>query len=154
MFADNDRPGILLADSLRTFINRYGVTPGRNAVIVTTGASAYQAAIDAKSAGLFVTIVDYRRRDEIGAERRLATEAGIEILDTTTVLGSTGRRHVKGLMVAPMTASGGVGDVRTLACDAVGMSGGWTPVVHLASQSGARLVFDDRLDAFVPGTAK
>ena len=87
-------------------------------------------------------------------ERRLATEAGIEILDNHTVIGSIGRRHVSGLMVAPMTASGGVGDVRTLSCDVVGISGGWTPVVHLASQSGARLDFAEALDAFLPSTAK
>jgi sarcosine oxidase, subunit alpha len=154
VFANNDRPGMLLADALRTFINRYGVTPGRNVVIVTTGASAYQAAVDAKSAGLFVTIVDYRQRDEIGEERVLATQAGIEILDNHTVVGSTGRAQVTSLNVAPMTASGGVGDVRTLICDAVGMSGGWTPVVHLVSQSRAKLTFDNEIDAFVPGDAQ
>ncbi|MFT5507027.1 MAG: sarcosine oxidase subunit alpha [Hyphomicrobiaceae bacterium] len=153
VFAGNDRPGMLLADSLRAFINRYGVTPGRNVVIATSGASAYQAAIDAKSAGLFVTIVDYRKRDEIGDERLLATQAGIEILDNHSVIGSTGRTQVTGLIVAPKTASGGVGDVRTLNCDAVGMSGGWTPVVHLVSQSRAKLVFDTALDAFIPGEA-
>ena len=153
VFANNDRPGMLLAESLRTFINRYGVTPGRNVVIATTGASAYQAALDAKSAGLFVTIVDYRKRDEIGDERSGRTQAGIEILDNHTVVGSTGRTQVTGLIVAPMTASGGVGDLRTLACNAVGMSGGWTPVVHLVSQSRGRLVFDAETDAFVPGEA-
>ncbi len=153
VFANNDRPGMLLAESLRTFINRYGVTPGRNVVIATTGASAYQAALDAKSAGLFVTIVDYRKRDEIGDERVAATQAGIEILDNHTVVGSTGRTQVTGLIVAPMTASGGVGDLRTLTCNTIGMSGGWTPVVHLVSQSRGRLVFDAETDAFVPGAA-
>lgn len=149
VFVNNDRPGILLADSLRVFINRYGVTPGRNAVIITAGASAYQAALDAKAAGLFVTIIDYRHRHEIGNERRLATQAGIEILDNHTVIGTTGRRHVSSVTVAPMTASGGVGDVRTLPCNVIGMSGGWTPVVHLASQSRGKLRFDIALDAFV-----
>ncbi len=150
VFANNDRPGMLLAESLRTFINRYGVTPGRNVVIATNGASAYQAALDAKAAGLFVTIVDYRKRDEIGDERTHATQAGIEILDNHSVVGSTGRTQVTGLIVAPMTASGGVGDVRTLVCNAVGMSGGWTPVVHLVSQARARLVYNAETDAFVP----
>ncbi len=153
VFASNDRPGIMLAEAIRTFINRYGATPGRNLVIATSGASAYQAAVDAKAAGLFVTIVDYRKRDDIGPEREQATRAGIEILDNHTVLGSTGRSQVTGLVVAPMTASGGVGDPRTLACNAVGMSGGWTPVVHLFSQSRGKLAFSSRLDAFVPDTS-
>jgi len=150
VFANNDRPGIMLADSLRTFINRYAVTPGRDIVIATSGASAYQAALDAKATGLFVTIVDYRERDEIGDERTLATKAGIEILDNHTILGATGHSQVTGITVAPKTASGGVGDPRTLACTVVGMSGGWTPVVHLTSQSRAKLKFDVSVDAFVP----
>lgn len=148
VFANNDRPGILLADALRTYINRYGVTPGRNIVIVTAGASAYQAALDAKAAGLFATIVDTRRREDIGAERRVATQAGIEILDNHTVIGSAGRGQVSSLSIAPKTASGGVGDIRVLPCDTVGLSGGWTPVVNLISQARATLTFDAALDAF------
>ncbi|MBU2531392.1 MAG: (2Fe-2S)-binding protein, partial [Alphaproteobacteria bacterium] len=151
VFTNNDRPGIVLADSLRAFINRYGVTPGRNAVIATSGASAYQAALDAKAAGLFVTIVDTRARDEIGSEREAATRAGIEILDNHSVISATGGLQVTGLIVAPKTASGGVGDARTLMCNTVGMSGGWTPVVHLVSQARSKLTFDDTIDAFVPG---
>ena len=55
VFADNDRPGIMLAESLRAYVNRYGVAPGRRAVIATSGASAYTAAADLKTAGLEVS---------------------------------------------------------------------------------------------------
>ena len=151
VFANNDRPGIMLAEALRCYMNRYAVTPGRSIVIATNGASAYEAALDAKAHGLFVTIVDARARDQIGPERTLAARADIEILDNHTVLGTTGRTQVTGILVAPMTASGGIGDARTLACNAVGMSGGWTPVVHLFSQSRGKLEFDAAIDAFVPG---
>ena len=153
VFANNDRPGIMLADALRCYMNRYAVTPGRNIVVATNGASAYEAALDAKAHGLFVTIVDYRTRDQIGRERELAARAGIEILDNHTVLGTTGRAQVTGITVAPKTASGGVGDARTLACSAVAMSGGWTPVVHLFSQARGKLDFDAAIDAFVPGAS-
>ena len=153
VFANNDRPGIMLADSLRTFVNRYGVAPGRNIVVATTGASAYQAALDARAAGIGVTIVDMRLREDIGPEREAAAKAGIELLDNHTVIGSTGRSQVTGLTVAPLTASGGVGDPRTLACDAVAMSGGWTPAVHLFSQSRGKMRFDTEIDAFVPGSS-
>ena len=44
VFADNDRPGIMLAESLRAYVNRYGVAPGRRVVIATSGASAYTVA--------------------------------------------------------------------------------------------------------------
>ena len=64
VFAGNDRPGIMLAESLRVFANRYGVVPGQRALIVTSGASAYTAAADIKAAGIDVAVVDVRPHNE------------------------------------------------------------------------------------------
>ncbi len=153
VFASNDRPGIMLAEALRCYLNRYAVTPGRNIVIATNGASAYEAALDARAHGLLVTVVDTRAGDKIGPERELAAEAGIEVMENHTVLGTTGRARVTGMTVAPMMPGGPIEDARTLACDAVGMSGGWTPVVHLFSQARGKLDFDAAIDAFVPGAS-
>ena len=69
VFAGNDRPGIMLAESLRVFVNRYGVVPGRRALIVTSGASAYTAAADLKAAGIDVAVVDVRPRQRLRAWR-------------------------------------------------------------------------------------
>ena len=149
-FADNDRPGIMLAESVRTYLNRYGVAPGRRIVFASNGASAYRAAADAKAAGLDVTLVDLRPEAEIGPERALLS--GIELLAGHTVVGSTGGKAVTGLIVAPLSG-GRVGARRTLACDCVGMSGGWTPAVHLFSQSRGKLTFRTEIDAFVPGSS-
>jgi sarcosine oxidase, subunit alpha len=153
VFADNDRPGIMLADSLRCFVNRYAVLPGRQAVITTTGASAYQAALDLKAAGLDVTIVDLRLEADCGPEFMAAVHAGIEVLPGHTVIGAKGRSRVTGLVVAKLDGTGNPGAQRVLACDCAGMSGGWTPAVHLYSQSRGKLKFDAELDAFVPGTS-
>ncbi len=150
-FADNDRPGIMLAESVRAYINRYGVAPGRRIVFATNGASAYRAAADAKAAGLDVTIVDTRPDRLIGTERALAE--GIAILAGHTVIGSTGGKAVTGLIVAPVLNGKDVGTRRSLACDCVGMSGGWTPAVHLFSQSRGKLFFRTEIDAFVPGSS-
>src|SRR5215472_3247147 len=141
VFPDNDRPGIMLAESLRVYINRYGVAPGRRIVVATNGFSAYQVAIDARSAGLDVTIVDVREKNECGPGIEAARRHGIEILTAHKIVGSRGRRAVDGLMVAPVGAGGRVGPVRSLWCDCVGMSGGWTPIVHLFSQSRGKLTF-------------
>lgn len=60
-FADNDRPGVMLAASARTYVNRHAVLPGRHAVVFTTNDSAYAAALDLHRAGVDVTaIVDTR----------------------------------------------------------------------------------------------
>ena len=150
-FADNDRPGVMLAESVRVYLNRYGVAPGRRIVFAANGASAYRAAADAKAAGLDVTLVDTRPEGAIGAERTLIS--GVPLLSGHTVVGSTGRNELTGLIVAPVEASGKVGARRTLPCDCAGVSGGWTPAVHLFSQSRGKLAFRPEIDAFVPDQA-
>ncbi len=151
VFADNDRPGIMLAESVRVFVNRYGVVPGRRIVLATNGASAYQVAIDVKRAGIDAVVVDLRPEAECGRELKAVRQLGIEVLTSHTIVGSSGRKAVTGLIVAPVAEGGHVGARRTLACDCVGMSGGWTPSVHLFSQSRGKLKFDEAIDAFVPG---
>ncbi|MDB5488597.1 MAG: sarcosine oxidase, alpha subunit family [Reyranella sp.] len=151
VFADNDRPGIMLAESVRAFINRWAVAPGRAIVFATSGASAYRAALDAKSAGLVVVIVDQRPEAAIGPELAAARSSGIEVLAGHSAVGSTGRKRVTGLVVALLGHEGVAGQHRTISCDCVGMSGGWTPAVHLFSQSRGKLRFEGELDAFVPG---
>jgi sarcosine oxidase subunit alpha len=151
VFADNDRPGIMLAESVRVFINRYAAAPGRQIVFVTSGASAYQAGSDAKDAGLAVAMVDIRLEADCGPEVAALRRKGVEVLTAHTVIAATGRKRVTGLVVAPLMGDGGIGPRRTLACDCVGMSGGWTPAMHLFSQSRGKLHFDAELDAFVPG---
>ncbi|MGO4572703.1 sarcosine oxidase subunit alpha family protein [Microvirga sp. 2TAF3] len=153
VFADNDRPGIMLAESVRAFINRYGVAPGRQIVFATSGASAYTAATDAKAAGLAVSVVDFRSEAECGPEVAQLRSMGCEVLTGHTVVGSRGRKRVTGLIVAPVSADGRVGARRTLPCDCVGMSGGWTPAIHLFSQSRGKARYEPSLDAFVPGTS-
>ena len=150
VFADNDRPGILLAESVRAYINRYAAAPGRRIVIATSGASAYRAAEDARAAGLAVTLVDIRREAETGPEVAALRGRGVEVLTGHTVIGALGGKRVAGLIVAPVAADGGIGPRRTLAADCVGMSGGWTPAIHLFSQARGKLRFERPIDAFVP----
>ena len=150
-FADNDRPGIMLAESIRVFINRYAVMPGRRIVFATSGASAYRAAADARAVGIEVAVVDLRPKPACGPELDMLRARGIEVLTGHTVLGSTGRKRVTGLIIAPVDTDGRVGTRRTLACDAVGLSGGWTPAVHLFSQSHGTLAYDAAIDAYRPG---
>jgi sarcosine oxidase subunit alpha len=143
-FADNDRPGVMLAESLRVYVNRYGVAPGRRVVIATSGASAYPVAADLRAAGLEVTVVDLRPEAECGSEPAAARLLGATVLTGQAVLRVLGRRGVRGVLV------GGAGPPVTLACDALGVSGGWTPTVHLHSQARGRLSFAPGIDAFTP----
>ncbi|MFG2746900.1 sarcosine oxidase subunit alpha family protein [Streptomyces sp. PAN_FS17] len=149
-FADNDRPGVMLAASARTYVNRYGVLPGRHAVVLTTNDSAYAAALDLAAAGLSVTaVVDTRPEPGEWAER--ARAAGIEVLAGHAVTGTAGEGRLSAVTVAPYGESAGQ---REFAADLLLVSGGWNPVVHLFSQSGGRLRHDEALGSFVPDSTR
>ncbi|RSN06301.1 ferredoxin [Streptomyces sp. WAC 01325] len=149
-FADNDRPGVMLAASARTYLNRYGVLPGRHAVVLTTNDSAYAAALDLAAAGLSVTaVVDTRPEPGEWAER--ARAAGIEVLAGHAVTGTAGEARLSAVTVAPYGESAGQ---REFAADLLLVSGGWNPVVHLFSQSGGRLRHDEALGSFVPDSTR
>jgi sarcosine oxidase subunit alpha len=122
VFAGNDRPGILLADSARQYALKYGVAPGRQVVVATCGDSGHEAAQAMIAAGVNVTaVIDVRK---------------------APILGTEGRRRISAVRVPG----------RTISCDALAMHGGWTPAVHLYSQARGKLRFDEALDAFVPGS--
>jgi sarcosine oxidase subunit alpha len=151
VFPGNDRPGIMLAGAARTWLNRYGVLPGTRAVVVTACDQAYPAALELHQAGVFIaTIADVRAPDD-GPWAAQARAAGIPVLAGATVLGTSGRRRVNSIRLAQLQA-GEPGDTQTQPCDLVLMCGGFTPSVHLFSQSRGKLLWDEGLQAFLPGT--
>ena len=155
VFADNDRPGIMLAESVRAFSTATRVAPGRRIVFATSGASAYRGGARCEGApGSTSRIVDLRAGADCGAGgARLRGRPASRSSPATPYRRPTGRKRVAGLIVAPIERRRPrSARRRTLACDCVGMSGGWTPAVHLFSQSRGKLRFDAELDAFVPGT--
>ncbi|MET8248954.1 sarcosine oxidase subunit alpha family protein [Streptomyces sp. NPDC005202] len=149
-FADNDRPGVMLAASARTYVNRYGVLPGRHAVVFTTNDSAYAAALDLTAAGVDIAaIVDTRPEPGEWAER--ARAAGVEVLTGHAVTGTEGNARLTAVTVAPYGESTGR---REYAADLLLVSGGWNPVAHLFSQAGGKLRYDEALGSFVPDTCR
>jgi len=152
VFPGNDRPGILLAGAAHTYLNRYGVRVGTRAVIVTCGDDAYQAALDLESAGVEIAVIADLRSHAAGALPDAARRAGIEVLAGSTVLGTEGDLRVTAITLGRMDG-GKVQPGRRHACDAVLMSGGYTPSVHLHSQSRGKLTWNESLKAFVPGAA-
>lgn len=149
VFTDNDRPGIMLAGAARTFLHRYGVKVGEQAVVFTTNDSAYAAAVDLADAGVGVTVVDARS----SAPEQWVSQCrsrGIEVLVESVVTGTRGTDRVTDALVAS-TADGNLGGSVPMACDVLLISGGWNPAVHLFSQARGKLRYDERLGAFVPG---
>jgi sarcosine oxidase subunit alpha len=150
VFPGNDRPGIMLAGAVRTYLHRYGVRAGSRAVVVTSSDAAYQAAHDLKAAGVAVAAIADLRDFVAGGLPEAASRAGIEILTRAVVQGTRGDRRVSGIDIAATDEQHRTHQ-RTLRCDLVLMSGGFTPSVHLFSQSRGKLDWNEAMRAFVPG---
>jgi sarcosine oxidase subunit alpha len=151
VFVNNDLPGIMLASAAQSYVRRFAVRPGNRAVVFTNNDSAYEAACVLKDAGIAVAaIVDARLTASAAAEP--CRQRGIEVLQGHAVIAAIGARGVREVTVAPISASGTelAGPASTLACDLLAVSGGWSPTVHLFSQSGGRLAFDAERLCFVP----
>lgn len=149
VFHGNDRPGVMLAGSAQTYLNRYGVLVGRKPAVLTCHDNAWYAAFDMADAGAKVqAIVDTRDtvRDDLleGANAR-----GIKVKLSHTATATWGRLRVTGLRVNPVK-NGVVGSPYALHCDAVLMSGGWTPSLHLFSHTKGSLAWDDDQTTFLP----
>jgi sarcosine oxidase subunit alpha len=152
VFPGNDRPGIMLAGAVATYLNRYGVRAGSRAVVVTATDSAYRAALDLQAAGVQVAAIADLRESAEGPLWQAARSAGIETLMRATVLGTRGSRRVSGIELEATDDRGRV-QRRTLSCDLVLMCGGFTPSVHLFSQSRGRLQWNDAARAYVPAVS-
>ncbi|HVZ09303.1 sarcosine oxidase subunit alpha family protein [Rhodopila sp.] len=141
VFPDNDRPGIMLAEAARVYVNRFGVLPGRRAVVAAGDDTAYRAAADLQAAGVAVSgIVDWRPNPAgpaIDAVRGL----GIPVHPNDTVAGTEGTQRVTTARLSNGMA---------LDCDVLLMAGGWTPSVQLYAQSRRPLRFDPTSGAFLP----
>jgi sarcosine oxidase subunit alpha len=154
VFADNDRPGIMLAAALRTYINRYGVLSGRQVVVFTNNDSAYKTAIDAHTAGAVVDIIDLRE-DPTGPLVKQAEALMIRIHKGSAVVSTSGKHAITGCEVAKLSADGKnvTSDTTFIGCDILANSNGWNPSVHLWSQARGKLTWDGDKNCFVPGNA-
>ena len=155
VFADNDRPGIILAHAAREYALRYGVLAGRNAVLFANNDSAYRAAIDLLDNGIAIAAAIDARPTVDGNWPTRLRERGVEVLAGHGITATDGTRRVAGIIATALEGDGSAraGDGRAIACDLVLMSGGWSPTVHLFSQSRSKLRFDERIAGFVPDAA-
>ncbi len=153
VYSDNDRPGCMLASAARTYVNRYGTMPGQRVVIMTNNDTAYQTALDLTAAGVSVAAVVDLRAHPKGALPQAARAKGIEVIDNSAITQVKGTKQIREVEVQHLTndATGVVGSARHIYCDTVLSSGGWQPTVHLHSHTRAKVVWDDSIQAFIPG---
>jgi sarcosine oxidase subunit alpha len=153
VFAGNDHPGTLLAGAAGEYLHRYAVQVGKHAVLATTNDSAYAVALELTAAGIEVgALADVRHAVPEDLARACA-EAGIEVLAGHVVASTSGGDRIANAHLAPLH-NGKLGTRRGFPCDTLLVSGGWNPAVHLFSQSGGTLRYDERLATFLPDEAR
>lgn len=136
-FGNNDRPGVMLAGAVRTYVNRYGVAPGKQVAVFTNNDDGWRTVHDLVTKGVDVTaIVDVRRQAGVSGP------PGVPVFMDTCVTDTKGRKGLSSL-----TLSNG----KTVDADCLAVSGGWNPNVHLTCHQRGKPEWRDDLNAFVPG---
>lgn len=151
-FAGNDIPGVMLAASVRDYVVNFAVSPGDRTVVVTNNDDAYRTAIALKEAGLEVPAIIDARVSVTGDLPARARALGIRVEAGRAIAKVKGGKRVTGVSICIQAGEGAV--LEDIACDAVAMSGGWSPVVHLWSHCGGKLVWDTTHAHFRPDATK
>ena len=147
-FAGNDIPGVMLASALRDYVANFGVSAGDRTVVVTNNDDAYRTAIALHGAGLEVPAVLDARSEAKGALPDQVRALGIRVETGKGIARVQGGKRVASVSVCTQAAEGA--SLETISCDAVAMSGGWSPIVHFWSHTGGKLTWDERHAMFRP----
>ena len=152
VFNNNDRPGIMLSSAIKKYSDFYGVACGRKIVFFTNNDSAYESALSLNDKGIKVeAIVDIRKQSETNLEKRVI-DAGVKIYWEHTVVDTSGYKRLNNVSIMKLSNDGTsvTGNKISISCDCLGVAGGWTPAVHLYTQSGSKLTFDEDKKIFIP----
>jgi sarcosine oxidase subunit alpha len=151
VFCNNDRPGILLAGAAHEYLRKYGVACGHRVVVATNNDSAYVVARDLDTAGVRVLAVADSRFDVPSAIRNEMRKLSIPLHEGTMPIDTQGFSALRGVTLGKLSRDARhIESVHRLACDALAISGGWNPTLHLYSQATGKLGYDARSNALAP----
>jgi sarcosine oxidase subunit alpha len=136
-FENNDRPGIMMASAVRTYLNRYGVVPGKRVTLFANTDQARAVARELMAAGVQVAAIIDPRPDAFSVED-CPVHVGAEVIDTR------GRMGLRGITVRKGS------ETFEIETDCLAMSGGWNPTIHLTCHMNGRPRWSEELAAFVP----
>ncbi|MFM7534132.1 MAG: 2Fe-2S iron-sulfur cluster-binding protein, partial [Rubrivivax sp.] len=152
VFDDNDRPGVMLASAVRSYVNRYAVLPGREAVVFATHDDVAHTVHALARAGARVAAVVDPRPSSSPALRQAAEVAGARLLAGAVVerAVAAGWPALAGAGQVCAAQVRGPSGTQRLDCDLLVMGGGFTPTLHLSSHTGHKPRWDAHCAAFVP----
>jgi sarcosine oxidase subunit alpha len=147
VFGGNDRPGVMMAGAVRSYVTRFAVAPMRSLAVFANNDDGWKTAIDCAAVGIAVTaMIDSRPAPPAGL-RRLADRARIPVLAGAQVVDAFGTAH--GLQAIDVRTESGA--VERFAVEGLAISGGWNPALALTCHLGGKPMWRDDIAAFVPG---
>lgn len=145
VFPGNDRPGVMLAGAVRSYLHRHAVLPGRKAVIYSASDDGWQTARDLAAAGAAIAAIVDPRAELPAACRAMAEAMGARVVTGGAVIGTEGRQALTAVHMRDAS-----GRIETIDADLLAVSNGWNPTLHLTSHQNNRPRWSEALQAFVP----
>ena len=136
-FPNNDRPGIMAASAVRTYLNRFGVSPGKSIALFCNNNSAHNTAKDLLESGINVAAIIDSREDS-------KTDLDVPFYNGAEVSNTFGRQGLKSINVKKNNTES------KIEVDCLAVSGGWNPTLHLTCHMNGRPTWDEKILSFVP----
>ena len=136
-FPNNDRPGIMAASAVRTYLNRFGVSPGKSVALFCNNNSAHNTAKDLLESGINVAAIIDSRKDS-------KTDLDVPFYNDAEVSNTFGRQGLKSINVKKNNTES------KIEVDCLAVSGGWNPTLHLTCHMNGRPIWDEKILSFVP----
>ena len=144
VFPGNDRPGVMTAGAVRTYIERFAVVPGRRAVVFTTDDSGWATVESLQRAGASIAaVVDTRKKE---GQNGIVEADKVPVMRGAAITGTRGRLRLRNVEITDAN-----GRKRPVDADLLAMAGGWDPALHLTCHLGGKPQWDENIMAFVPG---
>jgi len=145
-FGGNDRPGVMLASATRTYVHRYAARPGNDICLFTSTDNGWRTVRDLNAAGVTVRAVIDPRGAVDARLQSAAREAGTQIFLGFEVSSTRGANRLREISITSPS-----GDLISMRCDTLAISGGWNPNIGLTSHLGQRPRWSSDACAFVAG---
>ena len=136
-FPNNDRPGIMAASAVRTYLNRFGVSPGKSIALFCNNNSAHNTAKDLLESGINVAAIIDSREDS-------KTDLDVPFYNGAEVSNTFGRQGLKSINVKKNNMES------KIEVDCLAVSGGWNPTLHLTCHMNGRPIWNEKILSFVP----
>ena len=143
VFPGNDRPGVMMASAVRSYISRYASSPGKQMALFTNNDDGWRTAEAARRAGIDVEVVIDSRSAVPDRVRWRCPD--VRVITGASVHATEASPSLHHIVVATGDSS------ERVAADTLAISGGWNPDIGLACHHGGRPVWSEQLAAFVAG---